>query len=388
MIGNTPPAVDRGVWTVGREACRLVVASAILAAAWPDACAVEGHQYAFEGIVVPAAKADEPTRDRASTTLAIDHLEQGSVAWSGERRCISCHTNGTYMLARPALAKALGPPPEATRGFFLEQLQALSAEAPEALRKSTKPAQVIYLAAGLASWDRHVSGTRSAETDAALSLLFSIQEESGTWGTLDCWPPYESDAFHEATVAATAAATAPGWLDDIAARGDSRLSERVERLRGYLRDTPPPHDYGHVLLLQASTRFPGILDEAGAAAVVEMIRARQKPDGGWSIRAFAAPEAWGGGNRAAKLRAEPDVADPASDGHMTGLAVLVLREAGVPADDPAIGRGVAWLLANQRVSGRWWTRSLNTDSWHFITYSGTALPLLALDACDALPQPE
>ena len=348
----------------------------------------ESVQYAFESITVPAASADEPRRDGVSTRLAIEHLERGSVAWSGQRQCISCHTNGTYMLARPALTKALGAPPETTLAFYRESLGKLSAEPVESLRKSTKPAQVIYLAAGLASWDRHVTGTRSPETDRALRLMFEIQEESGTWGTLDCWPPYESDAFHEATVAATAAATAPGWLDEAASGSDAALASGVDKLRTYLRDTPAPHDYGRVLLLQAATRFPGILDEAGSAAIVETIRGKQKPDGGWATRSFAAPEAWGSGNRAAKLQSEPDFADPASDGHMTGLAVLVLREAGVPADDPAVRRGVAWLLANQRESGRWWTRSLNTDSWHFITYSGTALPLLALDACGALPAPE
>ena len=352
---------------------------------WNAAPAAESLQYAFESIAVPAATADEPRRGAVSTRLAVEHLEQGSVAWSGQRRCISCHTNGTYMLARPALAKAIGPPPEATLAFYRGQLESLAAEPVESLRKSTKPAQVIYLAAGLASWDRHVTGVRSPETDRALRLMFAAQDESGTWGTLDCWPPYESDAFHEATVAATAAATAPGWLDEIASGSDAALAAGVDKLRVYFRDTPAPHDYGRVLLLQASTHFPGILDDSGKAAIVEMLRARQKADGGWSIRAFAKPEAWGSGNRAAKLRAEPDFADPASDGHMTGLAVLAMREAGVPADDPAVRRGVGWLLANQRESGRWWTRSLNTDSWHFITYSGTALPLLALQACDALP---
>ena len=40
---------------------------------------------------------------------------------------------------------------------------------------------------------------------------------------------------------------------------------------------------------------------------------------------------------------------------------------------------------NQRESGRWWTRSLNNDSSHFITYSGTAYPLLALGLCGELP---
>lgn len=364
----------------------VAVAAGLVACAAGPAPAAEGVQYRFGAIAVPAASADEPRRDAVSLAMAREHVEQGAVAWSGERRCISCHTNGTYMIDRPALAAALGPPPEDTLRFFHEQLTELSAQDREALRKSTKPAQVIYLAAGLASWDRHVRGSRSAETDAALALMLSIQEDTGTWGTLDCWPPYESDAFHEATVAATAAATAPGWLEHAEGGTAPALAAGVGRLRAWLRDTPPPHDYGRVLLLQTSTRFPGILDGAGREATIAMLRGQQRDDGGWSIRTFAAPEAWGGGNRAEKLRAEPDHDTPASDGHMTGLAVLVLREAGVAADDPAVRRGVDWLLANQRESGRWWTRSLNTDSWHFITYSGTAYALAALAATGELPR--
>ena len=108
-------------------------------------------------------------------------------------------------------------------------------------------------------------------------------------------------------------------------------------------------------------------------------------DGGWSIRTFAAPDQWGSGNRAVKLRSESGFLKPASDGHMTGLAVLVLREAGVPAKDARLQKAVKWLLSNQRESGRWWTRSLNTDKYHYITYSGTAYPLLALMRCGALP---
>ena len=56
----------------------------------------------------------------------------------------------------------------------------------------------------------------------------------------------------------------------------------------------------------------------------------------------------------------------------------VLQKAGLSTTHPAIRKGLDWLLANQRESGRWWTRSLNTDKFHFITYSGTCYPLLAL----------
>ena len=57
----------------------------------------------------------------------------------------------------------------------------------------------------------------------------------------------------------------------------------------------------------------------------------------------------------------------------------------MPADEPRLKRAVDWLKKNQRDSGRWWTRSLNTDTFHFITYSGTAYALLALEKCGELP---
>jgi squalene-hopene/tetraprenyl-beta-curcumene cyclase len=118
-----------------------------------------------------------------------------------------------------------------------------------------------------------------------------------------------------------------------------------------------------------------------------MLLEHQRDDGGWSIREFADPEDWGRGNRADFLRAEPEFKNPPSDGHMTGLAVIVLREQGIAKDDPRLVKAVAWLKNNQRASGRWWTKSLNTEQYHFITYSGTAFPLWALSLCDELPTP-
>jgi squalene-hopene/tetraprenyl-beta-curcumene cyclase len=53
----------------------------------------------------------------------------------------------------------------------------------------------------------------------------------------------------------------------------------------------------------------------------------------------------------------------------------------VSVKDKAIQRGVDWLRTNQRVSGRWFTRSLNTDRAHYITNAGTAFSVLALTSC-------
>lgn len=347
----------------------------------------DDHQYKFEQITIPKASSDEPKRSEVSLDLAKTYLEQGSVAWSGEKKCVSCHTNGTYMVTRPALTQSLGQPPEETHRFFLTSLTSLQGEKRDRLKQATRPAQVIYIAAGLAEWDAHVTKTLAVETETALELMFEIQNDNGTWGSLDCWPPFESDAYHEATVAAMAAATAPGWLAKVEASDNTALKAAVEKLKNYLRTENPAHDYSRALLLWSGSRMVDLLTADRKQELIAVLKKHQKSDGGWSIRSFAAPEAWGGGNRAGKLKAEPEFADPPSDGHMTGLAIIVLRESGVAADDAQIQKGVEWLKSNQRESGRWWTRSLNTDSWHYITYSGTAYPLLALQMCDALPAP-
>lgn len=347
--------------------------------------AADQPQYEHADISIPKAGADETKREKLSVPLAVEYLEKGTIAWNGQRKCITCHTNGTYMVVRPALTPKLGKPSEATREFFLATLKTFATDDRAKLKQSTRPAQVIYLAAGLAEWDAHVTKKLSPETEQALSLMFEIQLDTGTWGTLDCWPPYESDAFHEATVAAMAAATAPGWLKKIADSKDEKNLAAVEKLKTYLRTEPAPHLYSSTLLLWANSRMPGLVDDAQKLKLIGMLMHEQREDGGWSIRTFATPEKWGSGNRAKKLKAEPESSDPPSDGHMTGLAIIVLREAGLPASDAHLQKGVAWLKSNQRSSGRWWTRSLNTDAWHFITYSGTAFPLLALQMCDALP---
>ncbi len=341
------------------------------------------YQYKFEGIFISPAVADEPKLPELSVAKAVEYLEQGALAWNGERKCVSCHTNGAYMAFRPALTPKLGKPNAALRQHYVTSLEQFEKKSDEEKQQSVAPAQAIYLAAGFAEWDAHVTKKLSPETDRALRLMLTLQRDGGTWGSLDCWPPYESSAYHLATVAAMAIGTAPGWLESVQ---DESLKTAIAGLKKYLTTETPKQDYDRTLLLWASTRLPGLLSDAKKVKLVEMVLSKQRADGGWSIRSFGQPEQWGSGNRAEKLRAEPEFADPPSDGHQTGLALVVLREAGIKADDARIQRGVRWLQTNQRVSGRWWTRSLNTEKWHFITYSGTALPLLALSHCDALPK--
>ena len=108
---------------------------------------------------------------------------------------MACHTNGSYMIARPLLTPYLGPPQNQLREFFVSTLHDQLATDPAALQSDLGPAQVIYVAAGLAAWDAHVAKRLSPETAQALGLMFKLQRETGTWTSNDCWPPFESSAF-------------------------------------------------------------------------------------------------------------------------------------------------------------------------------------------------
>jgi squalene-hopene/tetraprenyl-beta-curcumene cyclase len=288
------------------------------------------------------------------------------------------------MVARPLMMEQLGPPSQEIRDFFVAELRRQLAIDPAKRSTDAEPTQVVYLAAGLAIWDAHVTHRLSPETAQALALMFQLQRPEGDWPIADDNnPPLESSPFQLATVAARAVGNAPGWL---AMQKGTAVAAKVKLLAAYLHEEKKLQaDYDRTDLLWAASEWPGLLDAGAKQRLIAMIFAHQREDGGWSIRTFAQPEEWGKGNRAAKLRAEVEFVDPPSDGHMTGLAIIALRKAGVRASDARIRRGVQWLLTNQRSSGRWWTRSLNRDGWQFISYSGTVYPLLALSMCGALP---
>jgi hypothetical protein len=160
-------------------------------------------------------------------------------------------------------------------------------------------------------------------------------------------------------------------------------------------------DYELALKLQLATLLPELVPSTVRDEATAMLRRQQQPDGGWSTRRMAdvmdwRQEVFPPSNKypwtevmdpmvVALIQGEPDAASPASDPYMTAFAIVLLRESGVPSSDPAIQSGVAWLKQNQRVTGRWWMKSLYRDTYHYITYISTAQALRALALCDELP---
>jgi squalene-hopene/tetraprenyl-beta-curcumene cyclase len=146
----------------------------------------------------------------------------------------------------------------------------------------------------------------------------------------------------------------------------------LERIRRYFRHNPPQNTHHRAMKLLASRRLDAILTAAEEQRITEELSALQKSDGGWGLVTLG--KNW--------KRADGKPQDySVSDGYGTGFVLYVLRSAGIPAGDRRIRNGITWLKTHQRVSGRWFTRSPEKDSRHYITHSGTAYAILALAAC-------
>jgi squalene-hopene/tetraprenyl-beta-curcumene cyclase len=199
--------------------------------------------------------------------------------------------------------------------------------------------------------------------------MWTVQKGNGTWD----WnkhelPPLEYDEYFGAVYAAMGVGFAPEGY----AKGES-AKEGLARLRKYFAANPPPWLHHKAWLLFASQRLDGLMTPAEQKKTIQELLALQRQDGGWNLPSLGD---W--------KRLDGTANDPKgpSDGYGTGLVIYILRQSGVPKDDKAIQRGIKWLKANQRESGRWFTRSVNADRDHWITNAGTAFAVLATKSCE------
>lgn len=339
------------------------------------------YQYkSGDDIEVPAATADEPrvkTFGPDTIRAARKYLDDGAHAWVRERSCVACHSTGAYMVERPILTALLGSPSEEVHADFVDSVP-------------TKPGgtiQSVWRSGGLAAWDKHVTGKLSEATGKSLRHTAECLTPEGYARTSSVVEiPYITTDFEMTVQVARAMASAPGWL---ASLEDPALKERIEKMKTALRDHEPISDFEHALKLQLATYMPELVTPAQRETSVSMLWRQQQPDGGWSTRRMSDLMKWHvkmDAKVVAMIQAEPDAANPASDPYMTAFAIVLLREAGVPSTDPRIQKGVAWLKTNQRVSGRWWMKSLYRDTYHFSTYISTAQALRALALCGEVPK--
>ncbi|MBI5773525.1 MAG: hypothetical protein HZA89_07255 [Verrucomicrobia bacterium] len=310
---------------------------------------------------------DEPLLEKLSLAKAAESLDRTSLAWVQQRKCGACHTTYPYLMSRMALGGEPSPAFAEVRRFFDDRTADWDANS-----KTNKhiTRETVANAASLAVLDAQTAGKLQPLTRVALDKMWTLQRKDGAWNWPKCsWPPFEVDDYYGALLAALGVGHAP----DGYAQGESARAG-LGKLRAYFEKTPPPSLHHKAWLLWASLKLDGLMSNEQRKATTAELLALQRADGGWSMESLG--KNWVGRE---SEQANPDAP---SDGYGTGLVVFVLRQAGVPASHDALQRGVKWLSSNQRVSGRWFTRSMNGVEEHFISDTATAFAVLALKACE------
>jgi len=320
---------------------------------------------------LPQITADEPKAGHFSAEMAAKYLDRSALNWQKTKRCATCHTNLFYMAARPALTTVLPDSGEVRR--FYEDYRKVRWQA-----KGPTEAQgfwPIVVGTGLTFNDAQTTGKLSDVAREVLDIMWTVQREDGGWNWPHCdYAPLEIDDHYGATLAALTVGIAPGGY---AKAPQARAG--LEKMRTYLKNNPPKSLHHRAMLAWCSVRVEGIATQEQRDQTLAELLALQLDDGGWSTAGFLTD--WKG---LARKDGQP-LATQTSDGYGTGLVIVVARELGVPADDPRLKRGSEWLLANQRESGKWFTRSPVHDCGNLISNAGSAYAVLALQACGKLP---
>jgi squalene-hopene/tetraprenyl-beta-curcumene cyclase len=341
-----------------RGNCKVILLVVMVATIAP---ALAQEPPALESVKPPGPnRPDEPFNREFSLEEAVRFLDYAALSWQKEHKCFACHSDYAFLLARPAVSHRV-PAHQQIRGAA-EHL------ATHPRKTGYRATEAVMVASVLAQNDAATSGKLHPATRSALDRMWTFQREDGGWDWMkNNEPPSEIDDHYGVTMAAIGAGMAPAdYAQTPAAR------QGLEKVREYLRNHAPGNTHHRAMRLLASLNVEGIMTAAGRQKVTAELSALQKPDGGWGLVTL--------GKDWKRTDGKPQDYE-SSDGYGTGFAIHVLRAAGVPAGDPRIRKGVKWLKTHQRASGRWFTRSPEKDSRHYITHSGTAYAILALAAC-------
>ncbi len=350
------------------------------------------YQYESDDIQVSLPSADEPRVTAfgpESLAAAAKYLEDGAVSWVRKKACVNCHTTGPYMTERTSWIRQFGKPSDEVYADFAKTVPKEIKVPKESDKNGHKfyPGTFtsVWRCAGLAEWDRRVTGKLGEPTERALQDMFAHQSESGAFvshGEVEI--PHITTDFELSLQAVRAITAAPGWLAELK---DEVLLAKVNKLKAWLRSAAPKNDFDRVLKLQLAYYMPELVSQSDRDEALALLSTKQHADGGWSTRDMSPVNDWHFEmspfvlNLITKL---PDAARPESDAYMTSLAIVLMRQSNVPVSDPRIQRGLAWLKREQRVSGRWWMHSLYRGNYHYITYIATIEAMKAFDLCGEL----
>jgi hypothetical protein len=373
-----------------------------------------------------AADNDRPSSIGWNREAAAKYLDDRMELWfakakklrtgKSETSCVSCHTTIPYMLARPALRRAMGVTSatefetrvleEAQKRIenFADHEPFYDFDEPKKIQaRGTEAVLNALIMANSRSQTR--PGFRPGiiqvtMTKMAFDQLWQAQRPDGSWDWLNFGlEPFESS--DAAYFGATLAALAVGLNQSPTAETTSESNPGIEKLQKYLKGNLSSQSlFNRTWLLLASIRMKNLLTENQRQSLIKEIESRQCDDGGWALQSLG-PWRW---SKPAEPFQPPGTVDAAllakSDGYATGLIVYTLRRAGLSPNHPAVSKGLLWLKTNQlpiqlkdQKMVAWRTHSLNVDREHggdkgepwrrmFMSDLATGFAVLALISSD------
>jgi squalene-hopene/tetraprenyl-beta-curcumene cyclase len=316
----------------------------------------------------PRATPAEALLGAYSEDKAKVFLDDVSLKWVRQNRCGTCHTTVSYLMARPLIGNA------SERAAWNDVRASVSGFAAEQITTHS-PAAAFFAAsavAALAVGDAAMDRPLQPDTRALFNYLWTSQARDGAWdipqeGSL---PFLERDRPYLALLVALAIGYTPShYYEDPSARTG------FAKLQTFIRRNLPSNIHDKSVLLWASVRTPGLLNGEEQAAYARSLLDLQKQDGGWALPSLGT---W------PRHDGAPNDPGSDSDGYATSLAALVLCQRGYSTKDAPIRRAVTWIRQHQRVSGRWFTRSLYSDRFqNYLSNMGTAYAVMAMSSCRA-----
>lgn len=193
-----------------------------------------------------------------------------------------------------------------------------------------------------------------ATTAAMAAAILRTQQADGSFAVLPARPPLEASAFTSTALSIRA----------LSVYGE-RAEEAMQRGRRWLAAAKPGTNEDRAMRV-LGLAWGNAPREETERAVRELLAA-QRPDGGWG-----------------------QLEGLETDAYATGESLVALRTAGVKAADPAVARGIAYLLRTQLNDGSWLVRTRSNplqpmrdsgfphgrDQW--ISAAGTSWAALAL----------
>ena len=317
---------------------------------------------------------EDPLAEKFSMERAMSFMDGVAVNWGNRYECVTCHTNGFYLTSPAALFKDrpdFQKVQEQAREYARSWPSMESVHANDSYLEDT---YAVATAAFLSISELETSGELSELTTEILDRAWRLQEPDGHWANwIVCnWPPFESDYHFGVTLMAIVGGMAPESYMQTKVAHDGML-----RLRTYLAKNEPAHVHNRGMMLWAARHVDGLITIEQQRTWVQELRDLQRDDGGWASGTLGNWRQRDGTETNPWVHIE-------SDGYGTGFVTFILMQAGVPASDPAVQSGIAWLRANQRARGYWWTQSLrnNPESANFLNHTGTTFALKALAAAD------